>query len=91
MANVVLENPLVRKQFVPISIETYHELGKMQRIYAKGNMQEYWIINLQDKQVEVYKDIESSKYMYNKIFTKEFILQPELLKDWNFCLQNYLE
>lgn len=59
-------------------------------IYAKANIPEYWIINLIAHEVEVYKNPSPRGYSSHKVFSKDEILKPDVLEEWNFCLKEYL-
>jgi Uma2 family endonuclease len=59
-------------------------------IYAKGNIPEYWIMNLVTYEVEVYKNPAPTGYKYREIFSKNDVLRPICLPEWKFSLDKYL-
>ena len=48
-------------------------------IYAKAGIEEYWIVNLVDEQIEVYKNPEGEKYTSKKKYKKGSNIKCEKL------------
>ena len=51
-------------------------------LYAEAGIPEYWIINLQDQQVEIYKNLVRGQYSNRRIFFAEDQLTLEAF-DWS--------
>lgn len=62
------EHPNTARLVVEVSITTYDLDFQKQFIYADANVSEYWLINLKDMEVEVYKNPASGKYLEKKIY-----------------------
>lgn len=60
-------------------------------IYSKGNIPEYWIINLLTNEIEVYRNPSSTGYKSLQVFSKDETISPLILPTWSFCLQDYLQ
>lgn len=61
-------HPNTGRLTVEISASTYELDFQKQFIYADALVPEYWIINLKEKELEVYKNPSSGKYLEKKIF-----------------------
>ncbi|MBK9499546.1 MAG: Uma2 family endonuclease [Leptospiraceae bacterium] len=63
-----LSHPTTARLVVEVSITTYDLDFQKQFIYADANVPEYWLINLKDMEVEVYKNPDAGKYLEKKIY-----------------------
>ena len=63
-----LSHPTTARLVVEVSITTYDLDFQKQFIYADANVPEYWLINLKDMEVEVYKNPAGGKYLEKKIY-----------------------
>ena len=43
-------------------------------LYAEAGIQEYWIINLQDKEIEVYQSPQGKEYQNRQVYKKGEII-----------------
>lgn len=67
-------HPSSARLIVEVSLTTYDLDFQKQFVYAEALVNEYWIINLKDKEVEVYKNPSSGKYLEKRIYSaKDFI------------------
>lgn len=62
------EHPTTARLIVEVSITTYDLDFQKQFIYADANVPEYWLINLKDMEVEVYKNPDAGKYLEKRIY-----------------------
>ncbi len=62
---------------VEVSVSTYELDFQKQNIYANALISEYWIINLKDNELEVYKNPVSGKYLEKRIYHSSDVLQIE--------------
>jgi Uma2 family endonuclease len=46
------------------------DLERKQRIYAQANIQEYWVINVQNQQITVFRDPKDNSYQMQQIYTQ---------------------
>lgn len=46
------------------------------RVYARGSVSEYWIVNLRDRCVEVYRDPAGADYRTKQTFDADDAVQP---------------
>ncbi len=46
------------------------DLGHKQGIYAEAGIREYWVVNLKDRQLTVFRDPASTGYRYEQTFTQ---------------------
>lgn len=60
-------------------------------MYAKGNIPEVWIINLQKMEVEVYSELSNSNYNKTSIASKEEQIEIILLKNTFFKLGDFIK
>ncbi|HNF17677.1 MAG TPA: Uma2 family endonuclease [Leptospiraceae bacterium] len=70
-------HPDTARLTVEISVSTYELDFQKQFIYADADVQEYWIINLKDRELEVYKNPSSGKYLEKKIFRSSDAVELE--------------
>ena len=61
-------HPKTARLVVEISINSYDLDYEKQFIYAKANIEEYWLFNINSKEVEVYKKPQNGKYSEMKIY-----------------------
>jgi Uma2 family endonuclease len=50
--------------------------GRKQRAYARAGASEYWIINLPQRQVDVYRDSSGSRYRSVVVFGEQEVITP---------------
>jgi Uma2 family endonuclease len=50
--------------------------GKKQRIYARNGIEDYWIINVQEHQLEVYRNPKGEKYHSVQILSEGQTIAP---------------
>ncbi|HNF27537.1 MAG TPA: Uma2 family endonuclease, partial [Leptospiraceae bacterium] len=81
-------HPDTARLAVEISVSTYELDYQKQFIYADALVPEYWIINLKEKELEVYKNPSSGKYLEKKIFRSSDTVELEGTK---ISLQTILE
>lgn len=56
---------------IEVSSSTVHFDKKIKsRLYASADIPEYWIINLEEEQIEVYQNPNGNRYMYEKIYRR---------------------
>ncbi len=60
-------------------------------MYAKGNIPEVWIINLQKMEVEVYSEPSNSKYNKASIIGKKEQIEISLLENTSFSLADFIK
>lgn len=70
-------NPDTARLTVEISMSTYELDFQKQFIYADAKVEEYWIINLKEKELEVYKSPSSGKYLEKKVFRSSDTVELE--------------
>lgn len=70
-------HPDTARLAVEISVSTYELDYQKQFIYADALVPEYWIINLKEKELEVYKNPSSGKYLEKKIFRSSDTIELE--------------
>jgi Uma2 family endonuclease len=63
-----LSHPTTARLVVEVSLTTYDLDFQKQFIYADALVAEYWLINLKDMEIEVYKNPVSGKYLEKKIY-----------------------
>ena len=56
-------------------------------IYAKAGIKEFWIVNVTEKQIEVYRKPKDQQYASKKIFKKGENIKCELI-DFNFSVSD---
>ncbi len=61
-----------------------------QRIYANANIPEYWIINLPEDVVEVYRAPMGDKYQDVKVVAREAFISPLLLPNLSLSVDKIL-
>ncbi len=61
-------HPKTARLVVEVSVSTYDLDFQKQFIYASANIEEYWLINLKDSEVEIYKNPSLGKYLERKIY-----------------------
>ncbi|MFK7807955.1 MAG: Uma2 family endonuclease [Saprospiraceae bacterium] len=50
-----------------------------QPLYAKANIPEYWIINLVDKQIEIFRQPKNGEYHFRQIISEAGVIRLEAL------------
>lgn len=70
-------HPTSARLVVEISLTTYELDFRKQFVYAKANIPEYWLFNLNNFEVEVYKNPNSEKYLNKKIYLSSDFLEIE--------------
>jgi len=60
-----------------VSLSTYELDFQKQIIYANALISEYWLVNLKDNELEVYKNPVSGKYLEKRIYHSSDVLQIE--------------
>jgi Uma2 family endonuclease len=71
------EHPTTARLVVEVSLSTYELDFQKQNIYANALISEYWIINLKDNELEVYKNPVSGKYLEKRIYHSADVIQFE--------------
>ena len=56
------QHPSTALLAVEVSVTTLAEDREMADIYAEAGVEEYWIINAQDRSIETYRDIRNGRY-----------------------------
>lgn len=46
------------------------------RLYARAGVNEYWVLNLKDRQVEVFRDPQNGDYADVRVFTEDESVRP---------------
>ncbi len=75
--NFYSEHPATARLVVEVSLTTYDLDFQKQFIYAESNVSEYWLINLKDMEVEVYKNPASGKYLEKRIYRSSDSIEVE--------------
>ncbi|MCS7208684.1 MAG: Uma2 family endonuclease [Fimbriimonadales bacterium] len=52
------------------------------RLYAQGGIPEYWIVNLQDRRSEVYREPAGDAYKAVRYYTLDEVITPLFAPDW---------
>ncbi|MEM6396542.1 MAG: Uma2 family endonuclease [Bacteroidota bacterium] len=62
-----------------------YDRGDKARLYALAGIKEYWIVNLDDEQLEIYTkpDVKAGNYRSIEIYKAEDRVSTELLDDFN--------
>ncbi len=55
--------------------------GSKSRLYAKAGIRDYWIVNINDRCVEVHRDPEGSKYRSVTVYTPGQAIHPLAFPD----------
>lgn len=63
-----LSHPTTARLVVEVSLTTYDLDFQKQFIYAEAEVAEYWLVNLKEMEIEVYKNPSSGKYLERKIY-----------------------
>lgn len=53
-----------------------HDRGPKLKLYAEHNIPEYWIVNLQDRVLEVYREPEGGVYKHRQILGADNAIRP---------------
>ena len=64
-ASATTESPLPKDIYLVLEVagsSIYQDRSTKLELYARDNITEYWILNLEDKQLEVYRDPEGETY-----------------------------
>jgi Uma2 family endonuclease len=64
------QHPTMARLIVEISKTTYDLDYDKQFIYAEANIPEYWLVNLEKSEVEVYRRPEAGRYLERTIYSK---------------------
>jgi Uma2 family endonuclease len=67
--------PETARLIVEISISSLNYDREKAKAYANGNVEEYWILDVENKKVEVFTQPQNGNYLDRKIFT----FQEEIL------------
>lgn len=59
-------------------------------VYARAGVPEYWIVNLAERQVEVYRAPEGDAYRETLIYTADATIAPFFAPDWAFPVRELL-
>lgn len=62
--------------------------GRKARIYAAAGIQDYWIVNVADQSVEVYRQPEQGHYASMQIFSGGAEIRPMAFPDFGLCLSD---
>ena len=60
----------------------YLDYSKKKRIYAQNRVKEYWIVDIESKQIEVYKNSLEGEFTLAQIFKEDRELQSSVLFDF---------
>ena len=71
------EHPTTARLVVEVSLSTYELDFQKQNIYANALISEYWIVNLKDNELEVYKNPVSGKYLEKRIYHSADVVHIE--------------
>jgi hypothetical protein len=44
------------------------DLGEMARLYAQGGIKEYWVVNIPDFSIEVFRRPKRERYLEHKVY-----------------------
>jgi len=72
-----LSHPTTARLVVEVSLTTYDLDFQKQFIYADALVAEYWLINLKELEVEVYKNPASGKYLEKRIYRSTDSIEVE--------------
>ena len=61
-------HPTTARLVIEVSLTTYDLDFQKQFIYAEALVAEYWLINLKEMEIEVYKNPVSGKYLEKRIY-----------------------
>lgn len=81
------ENIFLIIEFAYSSLE--QDLGQKRIIYAKAEIREYWVVNLKDSQVHIYRQPTEGDYQYSEIVNSGQISPiafPDISVDISFLL-----
>jgi Uma2 family endonuclease len=59
-------------------------------LYARTGVPEYWIVNLAERQVEVYRTPAGDSYQERQVYTAGATLAPLFAPDWTFAVYDLL-
>ncbi|MCC6275476.1 MAG: Uma2 family endonuclease [Leptospiraceae bacterium] len=65
------ENPTTAILVIEIAVTSLVSDRQKIPIYSEGNVKNYWIVNVEKKEVETYSDPKDGKFTVEKIYTKE--------------------
>ena len=68
LADFKSSNPTTARLVIEVSLTTYDLDFQKQFIYAEALVAEYWLINLKEMEIEVYKNPVSGKYLEKRIY-----------------------
>ena len=77
-------HPLTNEAFLVVEISDStlsYDRGRKLRKYAKSGVQEYWIVNLQDDVIEVYRSPEGEKYLETSVAKDCHLIAPQAFPD----------
>ncbi|MCL6535191.1 MAG: Uma2 family endonuclease [Armatimonadetes bacterium] len=60
-------------------------------LYARAGVPEYWIVNLAERQVEVYRTPAGDSYQSVQVYTAEATLAPRFAPDWTLPVHDLLD
>jgi len=60
-------------------------------LYARAGVPEYWIVNLAERQVEVYRTPAGDSYQCVQVYTAEATLAPRFAPDWTLPVHDLLD
>lgn len=61
--------PETARLIIEISISSLNYDREKAKAYAKGNVEEYWIVDVDNKKVEVFTNPQNGNYLDKKIYT----------------------
>lgn len=65
------------------------ELNEKKVVYSEAGIVEYWVVNLQDKQLTIFRDLENGRYTTKQTF-KTGVVSPLTFPDVQFHLQRLM-
>ncbi len=56
------------------------DLNEKKATYSEAGIAEYWVVNLKDREVSVFRDLENGRYITEEIFTSG-VVSPQTFPD----------
>lgn len=77
LADFKSSHPTTARLVIEVSLTTYDLDFQKQFIYAEALVAEYWLINLKEMEIEVYKNPVSGKYLEKRIYRSTDSIEVE--------------
>lgn len=69
----------------------HHDRGRKLRLYAQHRIPEYWIVNLKERTLEVYREPERTRYKSKQVLSLSETVRPLFDPDWELSVRSLLE